>query len=156
MSELDEFQREMGAWAIETFPKTTHDSRFRHLLKELIEWDDADTPYERTREAVSIVFLLLHAAEVDGQSLWAHMNEQLQVVRARTYNSVNRHGVVEHDRTQPDIVPERPIGVYPIGKPWWEDETIREEFLATYPGVSFEGGVPTLNLEEANRGEPQG
>jgi hypothetical protein len=96
--DLDDWQDEIGAWAAQTFPTSTHASRAAHMKRELKEWRKETDPKKRVIEGADILFLLLHDAHMDGTSLLRSLREKFEVNKARQWGEPDAEGVVEHVR----------------------------------------------------------
>lgn len=103
---LDRFQREVGHWAEQTFPKATDTSVCIHLGREVAElrgWCAAAerSPVETAEiaaEAADCFLLLLHLAHRCDFSLLDAAHAKMATNRQRTWGEPDAAGVVEHVR----------------------------------------------------------
>ena len=92
MSELSDYQKEIGTWAVKTFPLATNKSRLKHLEKEVQELIDGGDP----SEAADCFILLLNYAHVNNFDLLDEARRKMVVNYSRKWGLPEKDGVVEH------------------------------------------------------------
>jgi hypothetical protein len=96
MSNIDDFQQQIGEWANRTFPESTSATILAHLRDEVVELMDAE-PAQRAAEAADCFLLLLHLAHRDGFSLFDAGVVKAAINAKRTWASVtNERGYFGH------------------------------------------------------------
>ena len=103
MSELKQFQQQVGEWGTKTFPNGTTGGRVAHMAKELRELLEAQTAEERAEEASDIFLMLLHEAHAGHFDLLYEARKKFAIVQTRKWGKPDENGVIEHIRedTQP-------------------------------------------------------
>lgn len=94
--EMQEHLDEWAAWANQTFPWATAESKIRHLRSEVEELHD--DPSDLT-EYADCMALLMGAADKQGytlQDVFDAMAKKLIVNRKRDWGEMNAEGYVEH------------------------------------------------------------
>lgn len=92
---LDVLARDIRAWQAETFPHATPASVAEHLRREAEELEATPSDPE---EIADIFHLLVGAATVNGYDLDEVVRRKFIINRARTWQTPDEHGVVEHVR----------------------------------------------------------
>ena len=82
MSELLDFQNEVGQWSRETFGRNVHnvDGIVNHLAREVIELAEAHDP----EEAADCLILLLGHADAMGYDLLEAAKQKMEIARSQT------------------------------------------------------------------------
>lgn len=91
--DLRAFQADLGKWQKATFPQSTHESKFKHLLKEVKELEQDMTD---GIEMADIVMLIVGMAEVQGIDLSAKLAEKFEINKNRKWGTPDKDGVVHH------------------------------------------------------------
>lgn len=104
---LDKFQRDVAAWASETFPGSTVEAKLRHLAKEVRELEAKAGRSDVARAAVAeecadIILILLHFAEAQTFSIADALLWKFEVCKRRRWGPPDAEGVVEHVREGDD------------------------------------------------------
>lgn len=90
---VSEFQREVSAWAAETFPHQTPHSKMTHLRKEIDELAEDTSDGE---EMADCFILLLNLAEMAGVDLMAEARRKMEINRKRKWGAPDADGVCFH------------------------------------------------------------
>lgn len=85
-------------WALATFPKSTPQSCFAHLQKEVAELAENVT---NEGEIADCVFLLLDLCQRAGIDVVAALRRKLEIAKSRKWGEPDEQGVVEHIRDEP-------------------------------------------------------
>jgi NTP pyrophosphatase (non-canonical NTP hydrolase) len=112
MSELSDFQKEVGEWGDETFnAKRNYDLQscshgiYKHLVKEVKELYDAlrqkfvsDNPPTCSveEELADCFIILIHLAHLHGFDLLEAARNKMDINRKRTWGEPDEDGVIEH------------------------------------------------------------
>ena len=104
-------QDRVGKWGERTFPTSTEESIFAHMIDECMELGEAMEEYDRgslttdplvvkgkvAEEAADVYLLLLHLAHRYNIDLHEAAEEKFAVVQKRTYTTDSGRGYVRHD-----------------------------------------------------------
>lgn len=99
VSELFDFQCEVGRWQRETFGSAVQctPTLISHLAHEVIELAESRAP----EEAADCLILLLGIADVSGYDLLEEARAKMEVNRRREWGVPDPSWVVEHRREKP-------------------------------------------------------
>lgn len=91
--DLNIFQKELGEWQKQTFPFSTRESKFEHLLEEVAElsYDLSDGA-----EMADIVILLLGIADSQNINLADELKKKFEILKNRKWGQPDEKGVVRH------------------------------------------------------------
>ena len=95
MSELRDFQREVGEWGLATFPQSTPATILAHLAEEVRELEDA-AGAACAEEAADVFLLLLHYCHRREIDLLREARAKLAVCRERTWARDEAAGYSRH------------------------------------------------------------
>lgn len=120
MSELSEFQKEVGEWGNRTFnSKRNFEKRactygiYNHFVKEVKElktviqqlFDKNKPPHVSIDEEVADCFiLLLHLSFWHGFDLLEAARHKMEINRGRTWGEPDKDGVIEHVKGEPEEI----------------------------------------------------
>lgn len=93
MKTLLELQKEISAWASETFKEQNISSKMKHLMSEVHELNDDPTDGE---EMADCFILLANLAEMSGHNLYDQVIRKMEINRQRTWSEPDEHGVCHH------------------------------------------------------------
>ena len=88
-----DFQKKLGEWQRSTFPASTHESKFKHLLKEIKELEEnmADGT-----EMADIIMLVVGMADIQGIDISSKLQEKFEINKQRKWGTPDEFGVVHH------------------------------------------------------------
>jgi hypothetical protein len=104
MSDLTEFQKNVGNWGVKTFPELTIAGLVAHIKKEILELEEAlffKNKQGVSEEASDLLILLLGIAHRVGFDLLETAEEKFDVLLLRDWMPPDEHGVIEHVRDLP-------------------------------------------------------
>jgi NTP pyrophosphatase (non-canonical NTP hydrolase) len=93
MSEPNETQQTISAWARATFSGQTPQSKIAHLKDELAELEACPDDKE---EIADLLILLLNVMEMAGGDWQEEVNKKMAKNRARTWSAPDERGVCHH------------------------------------------------------------
>jgi hypothetical protein len=99
-SDWCDLQAQVAAWARETFRDSTIESKFAHLMKELVE---ISAKPQDVVEWADAFLLLMDATAFAGftmDQIYEACRAKHAVNRAREWGEPDEHGVVEHVRSE--------------------------------------------------------
>lgn len=101
MSELSEFQREVGEWGDKIFNPNGYnkysfcDGRIKHFMKEAQELSESCFRHI-PKESADCFLLLLHIAHIQGFDLFDEARKKLEINHKRKWGEPDKDGVIEH------------------------------------------------------------
>lgn len=99
---FDDLQKEIGIWAVDTFPYSTTRSRAEHLKKEAQEVLDAAGTDKLGEELADCFLLLAGLAHKNRISLVEEVRKKFEINRRRVWGKPDEKGVIEHIRERGD------------------------------------------------------